>query len=171
MTRGHGRLGRSFARGLLALYPADFRAEFGDDMTADFLDTLASRRTKADRARFLFAAAVDAVRSAAAERADALNGNREDNSQHTRRTPMFGFAGDVRFGYRALRRRPGFVATVVLTLALGIGANTAVFSLIDAVLLHPVDAREPDRSSRSFRPRRRRIQTPGIVPCVPLVTR
>jgi predicted permease len=53
--------------------------------------------------------------------------------------------GDIRYGLRALRRNPGFAAVGVLSLALGIGANTAMFSLIYAVLLHPFPYADADR--------------------------
>jgi predicted permease len=54
-------------------------------------------------------------------------------------------AGDIRYGLRALRRNPGFAAVAVLSLALGIGATTAMFSLIYAVLLHPFPYAGADR--------------------------
>ncbi len=58
---------------------------------------------------------------------------------------MNGLLLDLRLGLRQIARQPGFTAAIVLSLGLGIGANSAVFSLVDATLLRPLPVPEPDR--------------------------
>ena len=89
--------------------------------------------------------------SAAQARREALReiGGLEQAKERCRDARGLGFlettVQDIRYGARGLRRNPGFSAVVVLTLALGLGANTAIFSLVNGILLEPLPYRSPER--------------------------
>src|SRR5262252_8486250 len=68
---------------------------------------------------------------------------------------LSGMWSDLRYGFRQLRLNPGFAALAIVTLALGIGANTALFSVVRNVLLKPLPYRDPERLARVWMDNRR----------------
>jgi putative ABC transport system permease protein len=112
-----------------------------DDELRDYLNTAIEQKMSSGMSR------KEAVRAARVEL-----GSLESVKDHTRdvgwESMLEGTWRDVRYAFRILRRSPGFASVAILTLALGIGANTAVFSAIDTVLLRPLPFPDGDRLMR-----------------------
>ena len=112
-------------RALLRLYPASFRGEYGDEIWSVYRERRADTRGAAVVGLWL-ATIVDTLGAAARVHADILR-------------------QDLGYALRTFRHSPGFTATVMVVAALGIGANTAAFTLTDHVLIRPLPFADPSR--------------------------
>ena len=113
-------------RALLGLYPAAFRDEYGREMALVFSDRYRDAAGAFERSRLWLEVIAGIVSEAPKE--------------HVRMT-----VHDLRYALRRLRTSPGFALTSITTLALAIGASTALFSVLNAVLLRPLPFEAPDR--------------------------
>lgn len=170
-TTGPGAWGEAVFRLLLRLYPRAFRERFLDEMLEFFRARNTEQRHRmgargvvrlwlhlvADVALTAPAQHVRALRASSARELPWATPEYPEDTHH-----MDTLLQDVRYALRTLARRPAFAVVAALTLALGIGATTAIFSVVDAVLLRPLPWPDSDRLVAAYGSRGQNTQG-GVV--------
>jgi len=145
--------GREMTEFFLARLAGEFRAMYGREMTEFFLARLARARRDGGAwsgLRLWYRTVVDVTRTAGAERWDGMRSRGGPGSWQfdTRNKGMGGMGSwidDTRYAARRLARTPLFTVAAVTILALGIGVNTAAFTVVDGMLFRPPPFEDPDR--------------------------
>jgi putative ABC transport system permease protein len=140
---------RAIHRALLFLVAPDVRASYGSEMIATFADAAADARARGRFAvcRLLFSEVVDLASARRANRPAGLPVSHADGHAPNRTPPRREWAQLTawRQAWRSLARRPAYLAAAVVTLGFGGGITTAVFSLVDTVLIKPLPYPDPDQ--------------------------